>query len=80
MGRDQIREYDSRRSTNRVIDDDGIRPLPATLRDSYAVFVKDLWQAEPFGRSGQHVDTIGHADAAYRSLTAALHAERAASV
>ena len=80
MGRDQIREYDSRRSTNRVIDDDGIRPLPATLSDSYAVFVKDLWQAEPFGRSGQHVDTIGHADAAYRSLTAALHAERAASV
>lgn len=80
MGRDEIREYDSRRSTNRVIADDGVWPLPVLRSDAYAVFVKELWQAEPFGCPSQHVDTIAHAESVYRALMAALGADRAISV
>ena len=80
MGRDQIREYDSRRSTNRVITGDGVRPLPVLRSEAYAVFVKELWQAEPFGCPIQHVDTIAHAELVYRALMAALGADKAVSV
>ncbi len=68
LGRAGIREFDSRRSINRVISRGEANQLPATRKDPYAQFVASLCRGDDPGPPARLAPTLTHAHAAYAAL------------
>ncbi len=72
LGRDEVREYDSRRSLNRVVDGDGLKPLAAVRTDPYTAFVKELFESDELGCPSDRTAILRDAESAYFALINAM--------
>lgn len=68
LGREGIREYDSRRSINRVISGGATAQLPATQTDAYAQFVARICRADGRGPPSELAPALAEAHAAFAAL------------
>ena len=68
LGRQGIREFDSRRSINRVISGEVTTELPATQPEPYARFVASLCRADGRGPPAELAPALAEAHAAYAAL------------
>ena len=77
LGRGGIREFDSRRSINRVIKGGVETGLPATQDEPYAQFVASLCRGDGTGPPPALAPTLADAHAAYAALLRACESKRA---
>ena len=77
VGRGGIREYDSRRSINRVIRDGAVSGLPAQRIHPYAQFVRELCRASEPGAPAERAPVLAAASAAYAALLRACESDTA---
>lgn len=77
LGRGGIREFDSRRSINRVIKGGVETGLPATQDEPYAQFVASLYRGDGSGPPHALAPTLADAHAAYAALLRACESKRA---
>lgn len=77
LGRGGIREFDSRRSINRVIKGGVETGLPATQDEPYAQFVAGLCRGDGTGPPPALAPTLADAHAAYAALLRACKSKRA---
>ena len=77
LGRGGIREYDSRRSINRVVKGGVETGLPATQDEPYAQFVASLFRGDGTGPPPALAPTLADAHAAYAALLRACESKRA---
>jgi len=77
LGRGGIREFDSRRSINRVIKGGVETGLPATQDEPYAQFVASLCRGDGTGPPPALAPTLADAHAAYAALLGACESKRA---
>ena len=68
LGRGGIREFDSRRSINRVIGGGGTAQLPASRTDPYAQFVASFCRADGRRPPAELAPVLAEAHAAYAAL------------
>ena len=80
LGRGGIREYDSRRSINRVVSGGAASPLPAARTHPYASFAAGLCRAACPGPPAELVPRLTAAHAAYAALLRACESESAVTV
>lgn len=80
LGRAGIREFDSRRSINRVISSGKADQLPATLKDPYAQFVAGLCRGDDPGPPAGLAPLLAEAHAAYAALRQACGSGAAVSL
>lgn len=76
LGRGGIREFDSRRSINRVIKGGVETHLPATQDEPYAQFVASLCRGDSTGPPPALAPTLADAHAAYAALVRACESQR----
>jgi len=80
LGREGIREYDSRRSINRVISGGATSQLPATQTDPYAQFAAGLCRADGPRPPAELAPVLAEAHAAYAALMRACETESAVTL
>lgn len=80
LGRGGIREFDSRRSINRVVKGGVETRLPATQDEPYAQFVASLCRGDGTGPPPALAPTLADAHAAYAALLRACESERAVAL
>ena len=80
LGRGGIREFDSRRSINRVISGGAATVLPAARTHPYASFAAGLCRAACPGPPAELVPRLTDAQAAYAALLRACESESAVTV
>lgn len=80
LGRGGIREFDSRRSINRVVSGGEATQLPATQVDPYVQFVASLCRADGPDPPVEHVPVLARARAAYAALLKACESGTAVTL
>ncbi len=80
LGRGGIREFDSRRSINRVIRAGAAAQLPATQADPYARFVAGFCRADGRGPPAELAPVLTEAHAAYAALMLACESGTAVAL